>query len=106
MAADFTISELLEWARTKPADEEYDYIDAAYCAFGQFLRETRGWSELQCYYHDPVDTPEFDPKIDGALQQSRNFGALVARLEALLPAPSDTWTKANAYLADIEQVTA
>jgi hypothetical protein len=37
---DFTIADVLVWARTKPADEAYNYVDARDCALCQFLRET------------------------------------------------------------------
>jgi hypothetical protein len=37
---DFTIADVLAWARTKPADEKYDYVDNRQCALAQFLRET------------------------------------------------------------------
>jgi hypothetical protein len=36
----------------------------------------------------------------------KTIGAPSKRLEALIPAVSDTWTKADAYLTDIEQVAA
>jgi hypothetical protein len=41
MAADFTIADVLEWARTKPADEVYYYYDSFDCALCQFLKGTQ-----------------------------------------------------------------
>lgn len=34
---DFTLADVLAWARTKPADETYEFFDACGCAMGQFL---------------------------------------------------------------------
>jgi hypothetical protein len=107
MAADFTIADVLEWARTKPARETYNFCDPDNCAAAQFGRATGrdyliGVGDLRRIDHDlwrAVIGNEGDQSFD-----RYTFGPLVKRLEALLP--SDRWTKANAYLADIEQVTA
>jgi hypothetical protein len=126
MAADFTIADVLEWARTKPADEVYYYYDSFDCALCQFLKGTQRADEphvsphrvgLEGFWQDnwgePIPYPaELEPAlasqtpIEDDVWGAETFGALVARLETLLPTPSDTWTKANAYLADIEQVSA
>lgn len=37
---DFTLADVLAWARTKPADERYSYCNADNCAVAQFGRET------------------------------------------------------------------
>lgn len=39
-AQDFTLADVLAWARTKPAGEEYCYTDPFNCAMCRFLRET------------------------------------------------------------------
>jgi hypothetical protein len=105
--ADFTLREFLDWARTKPADEEYAVWTAGRCALGQFGTATGRTYLYSCY------NPESQLGIVGlnrALGFSREvkqtFGALAKRLEALIPASSDTWTKLDAYLTDIEQVDA
>jgi hypothetical protein len=102
-SADFTIADVLAWARTKPADEVYCYINAGGCAVAQFGAETNR-PELvgvglilslgKRWLYDAVSPP------DG--MDHDTFGALVARLEALLPDKpiSDTWVKADAYMAD------
>jgi hypothetical protein len=125
-ASDFTIADVLAWARTKPADEKYDYSDSGNCALCQFLRETfraaspsvrpympgetvgGGWREAG---RDRVPYPqelESALRADGAydipLDEQWAFGELVERLEALLPPVSDTWAKPDAYLTDIEDV--
>jgi hypothetical protein len=105
---DFTIADVLAWARTKPADEEYSFECSATCALAQFGLATgrehlAGWQGT----HIIFDWPE----LHGALNAGDNytFGGLVARLEALCPdqivTPSE-WTKLDAYLTDIEQVSA
>jgi hypothetical protein len=126
MAADFTIADVLEWARTKPADGVYRYYDPFNCALCQFLKDTLrssgprvvshrayqggfwedGWGEPTPYPAELEPALASQKPIEVDVWGEETFGALVKRLEALLPAPSDTWTKANTYLADIEQVTA
>jgi hypothetical protein len=140
MAADFSIAELLEWARTKPKDEAYRFCDYRNCALTQFGRATgrtylvgigdvtpfigkgkafnalvlsRTFGELVSELEVVVEPSairrvwaRLAGKTIGGAPVARESASLVTRLEELLPAPSDTWTKANAYLADIEQVTA
>lgn len=119
MAQDFTVAELLAWARTKPAGERYDYGDVNNCALCQFLRETGRESNPsvggESYYLSGrrVTLPE---DIGDAVLAAGDyddfgnrwtFGRLVKRLEALCPAtpvtPSD-WSRLDAYLTDIELV--
>src|SRR4249919_1111481 len=37
---DFTLADVLAWARSKPADEAYDYGDFKNCAVCRFLRDS------------------------------------------------------------------
>lgn len=37
---DFTLADVLAWARTKPATERYPYMDCFECVICQFLRDT------------------------------------------------------------------
>lgn len=112
---DFDIPEFLAWARTKPADETYSYVNTTSCALGQFLRETGrarhalvggySWTPWLFFGLFPGRERAIPPALATALV-GRSFGALVTRLEALLPVVGDRWTTAEAYLADIEQVDA
>jgi hypothetical protein len=52
-STDFTINDVLTWARTKPADEAYSYLDNSGCAVAQFLRET-GRAAKPIVYSDPA----------------------------------------------------
>lgn len=107
-AADFTIADVLAWARTKPADERYEVYSAGICALGQF-----GTATDRAYLHTCY-APEHELGIAGLnealgfVRLERTFGALVKRLEALLPetaaAPSE-WTHLAAYLTDIQAVS-
>ena len=101
--ADFSVSDVLAWARTRPADELYDFGDADNCAIAQFGRATDRPHLVG------VSSNIFTPELRRALHPGTaergcsigfyRFGGLVTRLEALLPAAvSDTWTKAESYL--------
>jgi hypothetical protein len=108
--ADFTIADVLAWARTKPADSPYDYGSTNNCALCQFLRETEradtpvaggltwggSWND---YGSNPKPIPEkLRPALVGA-----TFGALVARLEALVPEPPRSdWSRLSSYMVDID----
>ena len=114
MANDFSIAEFLAWCRTKPADEDYNYINSEECALAQFGRSTgraelvgaggtkllSEWDEL----HEALNPIKTRPRVWG-----HTYGELVERLEALCPAdpvaPSD-WARIDAYLTDIETVEA
>ena len=115
MATDFTISDVLAWARTKPADERYDYENPRNCALCQFLRETGrcdapavssgyGWGEASAPMRSRRQYPS---ELESPLSRSDTFGGLVKRLEAICPdtvvTPSE-WPKLDAYLT--EQVSA
>lgn len=105
MATDFAIADVLEWARTKPAEERYSYCDSTRCALAQFGKAT-GRPELT----GPSGTAflEAHDELRGAFcgPGQDTFGRLVRELEALVPAAqiTDTWTKVDAYLT--EQVVA
>jgi hypothetical protein len=108
--ADFPFREFRDWAGKQPADKPYCYTDAKNCAVSQFGRDTGRehlinlWpSELRDYGIADAVNP-----LVAVSEQAKawTFGALVDRLEALIPAVSPTWTKADAYLTDIEQVSA
>jgi hypothetical protein len=106
-AADFTVAELLAWARTKPANERYDFTNSRICALAQFGRATNrahligpdGTAAL-------CDWPELQDAMAGGAE---TFGALVERLEALSLTGGVTqsdWASVAAYMADLEQVSA
>lgn len=101
--SDFTISDVLAWARTKPADELFRYSDIDNCACAQFVRSVGAplHGELRSRLERKLGMLILDCEyIDGG----RRFGEFAERIEALLPAEplTDTWTKANAYLTDIK----
>jgi hypothetical protein len=84
VSPDFTVAEFLDWARRKPADEGYCYIDSSSCALAQFGRDT-GRPELVGFFgtrflwkhlplRDAINPEDCSP---------HTFGALVQRLEAL-----------------------
>lgn len=122
MSTDFTIADVLAWARTKPTDERYNYTDSGNCAVCQFVRETGRVAEpsLGGNHGDGaklIDASEWRfvgvvpaPICQAAIGDGPpewTFGALVTRLEALCPetvvTPSE-WTRLDAYLIDIERV--
>lgn len=100
--ADFTIADVLAWARTKPADERYDFIKADVCALGQFAREMLGVSR------DDAACGDYERGIPPELLRAANsddagctFGAFVMRLEALAPetvVTKSNWAAIDAYL--------
>jgi hypothetical protein len=105
--ADFTIAELLAWARTKPVNERYDFTNSRICALAQFGRATNrahligpdGTAAL-CHW------PELQDAVAGG---EETFGALVERLEALsltCAVPKSDWASVAAYMLDLESVSA
>jgi hypothetical protein len=104
---DFTIADVLAWARTKPADEQYDYHNAQACAIAQFGQET-GRAEL--INLDSFELQEKSEAVeDAVVNRPWTFGALVQRLEALCPdtpVPQSDWASFDAYMHDIETVSA
>lgn len=92
----------IEFARTKPSDEDFDAGDINNCALAQFGRsylEHDRVSAGSSYFRDKDGIDEYDQdgenpavfRIDVssvdhlwlAIDQTRNWGALTARLEAL-----------------------
>ena len=126
MATDFTIRDVLEWARTKPADGRYNYNSNENCALCQFLRETGRakfptlgstfWSDWELGYYQGEEGPilNIPREIDKAAHADEvpshwTFGGLVSRLETLCPdtpMPASEWAAIDAYLTDIESVSA
>lgn len=129
MASDFTVADVLAWARTKPADEVYYYQDSFDCALCRFLKNTGRASAPQVSPHGTDDggfwrdadgeRHAYPKELEPALASQRpiyedlwgeeTFGALVKRLEALCPETPVTrsdWAVIDAYLTDIEQVSA
>lgn len=129
MASDFTIADVLAWARTKPADERYDYQDTGNCALCQFLKASglaerpyveMYWADVPGGWRDRGASglsgyPEvMEPALSGDGSFGGNselwtFGALVERLEALCPEtiiPPSEWTRLDAYMTDIELASA
>lgn len=89
MATGFTIADVLAWARTKPADEEYEYCSNDNCAVAQFLKETGRSKEPSV---DPFFWTDnrgkerrIDPLIDDAAtppsMTKQTFGEFAKRLE-------------------------
>jgi hypothetical protein len=118
-APDFTIADVLAWARTKPADEVYNYADFRNCAICQFLKETGRCadpavtgSRWRCRSRGGRIYASFDKRINAAANGPRykdTFGELVERLEKLCPethVPPSAWARLDAYMADIELASA
>jgi hypothetical protein len=120
MGSDFTVADVLAWARTKPADEAYDYTRSDNCAICQFLRETgraarplvdmTGWEDATKPYQNVKYPDEIAAAAIGRGELRGDnravlwtFGALVKRLEALCPETPVTgsnWGAIDAYLTD------
>jgi hypothetical protein len=109
MAADFTIADVLAWARTKPAGKRYDFRDVDRCAAAQFGIETNR-PEL-------VGVPSTKlARICSGLElaavgngspESWTFGAFAGRLEKLCPETAVTdWSRLSSYMVDIDGVKA
>lgn len=118
---DFSIADVLKWARTKPADGGYYYGDCNDCALCHFLIDTgRSKAPQVSPYLSPEDSTagwrhegqdyserrHYPYVLEDALATAHTYGELADLLEAILPAEpiSDTWTKADAYLTDVEAV--
>ncbi len=89
--------QFLTFCRSKPRDEEYNYLSINECAFCQFLRAT-GFPVKHVGPEEWTDTSglkhQFDPAIEQALgnfkcgepNNGRTFGALADRLSERLGA--------------------
>jgi hypothetical protein len=106
-AADFTVADVLAWARTKPADERYNFCDPDKCAVAQFGLATGRAHLIGLRFGElRAACSDFLPAL---IENSWTFGALVKRLEAFVPETPITqsnWLQIDAYLTDIEQVPA
>ena len=76
----FTVAEFLDWVRTKPADEAYDYSSLDNCAISQFAR----YAGFELHGEE---RNLFESGAGGmaACLKPNTFGALATRLQALLP---------------------
>lgn len=94
VSPDFTLEDVLAWARTKPRDGWYDYCDPSNCAVCQFLIETGratapaiGFNEIE---EAGAETRYFDERIaraaNSALETGWTFGAFADRLEQAMSA--------------------
>jgi hypothetical protein len=100
-STDFTINDVLAWARTKPAGEEYDYCDAKNCAVAQFGKETGREHLISLGYLGRYPDLKRAVQDSAAIVQCWTFGALVTRLEALCPeTPQSEWTRLDAYMVE------
>jgi hypothetical protein len=95
MSAAFDLRDVLEWARTKPADEAYDYGEPYGCAIARFLRETgraRNPRVGEFWWRDGEVAARIPARLDALVfadrdVSQRTFGALVNRLACeLVPA--------------------
>jgi hypothetical protein len=93
-------SQFLAFCRSKPADEEYDYVEPWGCAFAQFANAqglsfdgvgARHWDDLEGGRHElpiPIQTALTADRLElcerHGLSADHTFGALTARLEVIL----------------------
>ena len=121
-STDFSVADVLAWARTKPADERYDYGDPSDCALCHFLIVTGRavdpsvgpWisERLTGYWQDCAGDNAKHPYprgLEPALSTSpHRYGALVKRLEAIVqetPVRPTPWLNPQTYLdADVGEV--
>lgn len=83
---------VLEWARTKPADERYNYVSNCGCAVAQFLKDTgrcRDPMVLASAWYDRSDgytgLHRLPLSVDYAASAlPHTFGAFADRLEKAL----------------------
>lgn len=83
--ADFTLADVLAWARTKPAGEEYNFCDASNCAVAKFGRET-GRDHLIGIVCLRADYPILEDVAQGPYgdREDWTLGAFADRLEQAL----------------------
>jgi hypothetical protein len=87
---DFSLSDVLAWARMKPAGEAYDFHDVRGCAFFQFLK-ARGMPVRVAggmgHWVDLDGNDHWEDIPAGVLSaEPWTFGAFAERLEKALPA--------------------
>ena len=90
--ASFTRRTFLAWLKTKPADEEYDYLDNNQCVVAQFLKDTGRMSKPNVGGFDFRNKAARDPRASTDLpaflsgvvlhEAPTTFGALAARIGA------------------------
>ena len=100
VASDFPLAEFLEFARSKPADERFDYTDSSVCALTQFGRAT-GREHLTEHSGSALLFGELPALNDALAAKPETFGALVTRLEALVqeqPAKPSVWLDPLTYM--------
>lgn len=85
------VQAFLAWAKTKPADEEYSYMDNCGCAYAQFLIATDrakapnvGGSEWSDEEGDGRGIPIPRALVNSLVRFPDAFGALASRVEAAL----------------------
>jgi hypothetical protein len=104
-APDFTIADVLAWARTKPADERYDFTNSLACALAQFGKAT---GRLHLVGSSGSATLfELGPDVEDAFacgsDDHETFGQLVRNLEKLCPEqPRSDWSRLSSYMVDID----
>lgn len=111
---DFSVADVLAWARTKPADERYDFTDSTQCAIAQFGAATNRpelCNLLSRQLQNAVGTDLFFAAVaTGGNSSEWTFGAFVKRLESLCPETPVTksdWLAIDTYLnADCGKVEA
>lgn len=81
---DFTLRDVLDFARSKDPDERYPFFSCTACALHQFLRHRGlklGWGEATALIDGVVATGPFALAI---ATYPWTFGALARRLEAVV----------------------
>lgn len=93
VTTDFTLADVLAWARTKPVGETYYYSSCGHCAIAQFLKETGRAElpevELDGAWIDAIgDGNGYAPEaVNSAAREygpGATFGAFAKRLESAL----------------------
>jgi hypothetical protein len=94
VSPDFSLSEFLAWARTKPAGERYCYFETGHCAVARFLRDTDRaarpnvggtyWEDLALPFGRRPEHSIPEAARVPLLREPHTFGALAARIEAEL----------------------
>lgn len=89
-----SLKSFIEFARTKPTDEDFDPASTEECAIAQFAKSYLGHDHVSAgthYFHDfhdmakgsfTIDVPNWEV-LWSAVWDTSNWGALTARLEAL-----------------------
>jgi hypothetical protein len=100
---DFTIADVLAWARTKPADETYCFLEPENCAVAQFGQATNRPELVRVGDLRKLPVPFAHDLWNAVISKGWTFAALVKRLEALCsdtPVTKSDWLSIDAYLTD------